>query len=174
MSSPTPTPEEGQHNTGERNVLATTAQPWSNHIRLTLLWLLCFVLACLLLLSYGLMRDGEHHRYLTFGEALSLFPGLLALYSAYIGGILAFWYVRPFPRITSHGADRFRFFLAVLCTIMFNGFVVGALSAGYWNTDGVGSLDNLMEATLRVAKEGSWVVAPVMAFYFGCKESLGT
>ena len=136
---------------------------------LTVGWLTFLILNCAIVLGYGFLHDAQGIRYAEPADALASLPPLLTLYGGYIGGILAFWFLQPFPKIRAHKWDRVRLGLGIACSLLLNVFVTLMLLAGFWQAEYVGSLEDLVGGAVMLGQRLSFVVAPVTAFYFGTK-----
>ena len=94
---------------------------------------------------------------------------VFTLYGLYLGGILLFWFGKPFPktRLPILGVERSRFWIAVGCTVLFNLGYILLLARAHFVTDANVVKD--LEDAVRLAEYTSWIVAPANAYYFGTK-----
>ena len=135
---------------------------------LTLVWLLSFAAALAVLESYVHVKTPEGKRYLVEEDRNDLLPPILTTYGLYLGGILAFWFIKPIRPPKWSGAKA-RFLIAMLCTILFNAAIVFLLSQSYFVPEGRRDVGADVETAKSVMKWLSFIVAPVNAFYFGSK-----
>ena len=136
---------------------------------LTAIWFAGFVTALAIIESYVQLRDENGYRYVLPGERLPLMKPVLITYSAYLAGILGFWFLKPFQAPRTDRATRVRFVLALGCTLLFNLVVAYLLAEGYFVPTGTVTAAGCAERAETWVKYASFLVAPVNAFYFGSK-----
>ena len=140
-------------------------------IILTAIWFASFVIALAIIESYVQLRDENGYRYILPSERMPLMKPMLITYSAYLAGILAFWFLKPFQAPKTDRATRVRFILALGCTLLFNLVIAYLLAEGYFVPKGTVTAADCAERAETWAKYASFLVAPVNAFYFGSKMS---
>lgn len=136
---------------------------------LTLLWLTSFLVCVFIVESYIHIKSPRGKLYLLPDDRLDCLRPLSVLYSCYLAGILAFWFLRPFNSAVSDQADRTRFIIAVICTVIFNGYILFILSQGFVSSSTNGNILKDVDTAVGMAKYLSFIVAPVNAYYFGMK-----
>jgi hypothetical protein len=97
---------------------------------------------------------------------------VVTVYLSYLGGMLLFVFGSRWTKKASESDDLFRYILALICTLLFNGMFLYILSRPL-----AGSVNNLLiqnsaSRACTQAHNWSFLVAPIMAFYFGKKPSL--
>lgn len=137
---------------------------------LTAIWLLSFLTGIAILESYvGRLTpfQGAEVQILTADDRQAVLAPLFAIYGGHISAILAFWYLKPCPPLGKDAISRFRVLLAVVCTIVFNGWILYMLLQGYF-----GAADRVMRDVQTAVKTAGWMsilVAPINTYYFGAK-----
>ena len=147
------------------------SNPLRARLVLTFLWLLSLTLALAVVESYVHVLTAEGKRYILPEDRDEVFPRLLKGYGAYIAGVLAFWFLRPFSPPKSDTADKHRFWIALTCTLLFNCAVLFFLTECYFVSPSQRNFGADADTSLGLMKWLSFVVAPVNAFYFGSKSS---
>jgi hypothetical protein len=143
----------------------------SHALILTLTWLAAFVIGLLLLEAYIHRRTPQGLRLLLPEDRMDVMRPWIVFYTFYLGGILAFWYTKPFKAPRTSKAEKIRFALALLCTVIFNGTLLWLvaqthLSPGEPGHDVLADVDT----ATGIAKYMSFIVAPANLYYFGLKE----
>jgi len=138
---------------------------------LTCVWLLSLVLAIVVVESYVHTLTPEGKKYILPEDRNEILPRLLKGYGAYIAGVLAFWFVRPFSPPKSRAGDRYRFWIALTCTAFFNAAILFVLMGTYFASASQRDLNADADTALGLMKWLSFLVVPVNAFYFGTKSS---
>ncbi|PSK89546.1 hypothetical protein [Taibaiella chishuiensis] len=138
---------------------------------LTIVWLASFVLCLCLVESFFYFKNGDGIPFLLSDDRVAAWRPVRNLYFPYLSGVLAFWFIRPFPPAKTLQAGKRRFTLAICCTLLFNVIVLFIISQVYWNyQEGTNAIENINDA-VTMAAWFSFVVAPVNAFYFGGSSS---
>ena len=146
----------------------------TERVTLTFFWLLSFLLSLIMVELYvgrTVLYHGDMLMVLLEDDRLEAMGPVFAIYSGHLAAILGFWFVKPFKPVKSDGAERVRFWLAVVCTLIFNGWVLYMIGRGH-----LGSVQAVMQdlkTAVKIATSISVVVAPVNAFYFGAKARMG-
>jgi len=133
-------------------------------LALTIVWLAAFLISLGLVLLHQLKGD------ISQAVSLNCIERLAALFSAYLAGMLGFWYLKPFPAARTKRGDSIRFWLAMVCAVVFNGMIllyVGRAHVTYQPGD-PDVLDNV-KAAVQIAGWLSFLVAPANLYYFGLK-----
>ncbi len=139
-------------------------------VLLTAIWLSSFLLALLVLESYIHVRDDEGIRILLPEDRWAVMRPIILLYSTYLSGILAFWFLRPFKSPMTDAAARVRFTLAGICTVLFNAVILYMLLQEYlFSGSGQHLIVNQVDTAVKIAAALSFVVGPANAYYFGMK-----
>lgn len=139
-------------------------------IVLTAIWLGSFLLALILVEGYigkTVMIDGAAIKVLLAEDRLDAMKPIFTIYSAYLAAILGFWFAKPFKPTPSDRARRVRFGLAVVCTVIFNGWILYMIGLGHLGHPA--AVMATIQSTVQIAAWISVVVAPVNAYYFGSK-----
>jgi hypothetical protein len=132
---------------------------------LTVLWLGAFLVCIGLVELYLSRRDAAGLLALLPEDRVPALKPLASLYGAYLAGILAFWFTKPFKAPRKDARRRFQFALALACTLIFNGIVVYLVARGHlWREGNV--IDDILTAT-KLAALLSFIVGPVNLYYFG-------
>jgi hypothetical protein len=134
---------------------------------LTCVWLIAFLIA-LLLIELMIHYENEDGLLLLLEEdRLGTMKPVIQIYAGYLGGLLAFWFLRPFPKAKTDEAERFRFRLALACTAFFNLVVIYMIArAIIWQNM---PMEDYLSQTTTLAALLSFLVAPVNLYYFGMK-----
>lgn len=127
-------------------------------------------LACLLFLEMFVHIDVNGVTLLVPEDRVGVMGPVFGIYTAYLTGILGFWYTRPFKPARSDARDTFRFALALVFTVVFNAGIVYLIGGRLVLAD-VGALSTNLETANTWAAWLSAPVAIVNAHYFGTKES---
>jgi hypothetical protein len=138
---------------------------------LTTIWLLAFVIALLVTESYLHTTTEDGIPFLFPEDRMDCMRPLIYLFGGYIGGILAFWFLKPFNKPKSGRVETVRFWIATTCTALFVIVLLYFVSYGYFfGTEG-GSIVELMGTGTKMAGMMSFLVAPANVYYFGMKAS---
>jgi hypothetical protein len=71
----------------------------------------------------------------------------MILYGSYLSGIIAFWFLKPFPPPQNDQAARARFMIALVCTAIFNLIILYSVSQIHlWGGGTTTVLDNVSSA----------------------------
>lgn len=100
-------------------------------------------------------------------DRLPTMKPMILLYGSYLAGILAFWFLRPFRMPRAGGADRQRFWIAMACTLLFNGSIVYLVARAHLRPGAIVADD--VDGAAKLALWLSFVVAPINFHYFGMK-----
>lgn len=138
---------------------------------LTCIWLLSLILAVVVVESYVHVLTPEGKKYILPEDRNDALPRLLKGYAAYIAGVLAFWFVRPFSPPKSQAGDRYRFWIALTCTVFFNAAILFVLTETYFASASQRDFSADVDTAIGLMKWLSFLVVPVNAFYFGTKNS---
>lgn len=136
--------------------------------KLTILWILFFLSALMLCESYIHTKRDEIY-FITSSERIIFIKSLSILYSPYIGGIIAFWFIKPFNEPKTEVAAKLRFRLALILTLIFNILLLFILAQAYFSEE-VHIVDDI-DSAVKIGGILSFLVGPVNAFYFGTKTS---
>lgn len=134
---------------------------------LTGVWLVSFLIA---LLMIELMINRENADGLVFlleEDRLDAMMPVIKIYTGYLVGLLAFWFLRPFPKARTDRAERVRFRLAMACTVFFNLLVIYMVARGVVFPRML--IDGYLQQATTLAALLSFLVAPVNLYYFGMK-----
>ena len=146
------------------------------HIRkyLTSTWLTAFLLSLVIVNSYvgRLVQTGGYTEYVVPpGDRWDCVQPLILLYSAYLVGILAFWFTRPFAAVKKNPAAITRAAIAVSCTVFFNLVVIYLVSLSYLLPSDPTPVVENVKLAVKAAGALSFIVAPINFYYFGMKMS---
>lgn len=136
---------------------------------ITIIWLAAFILSILIVESY-VHTQTDDGVYILFAEdRLACMKPLMVLFSSYLGGILAFWFLKPFKQPKIDPTEKIRFWIATSCTLVFVLVVLYFVSyAHIVGIDEGGVLGNI-NTGISVAQMMSFIVAPINFYYFGLK-----
>jgi hypothetical protein len=140
-------------------------------LALTIVWLLSLILTVVLVESYVHALTPEGKRYILPEDRDEILPRLLKGYGAYIASVLAFWFVQPFSGPKSNRRDKYRFWIALTCTLFFNCAILFVLAECYFASAIQRNFGASADTALGLMKWLSFLVVPVNAFYFGTKSS---
>jgi hypothetical protein len=101
-------------------------------------------------------------------DVVDVLKSVLAIYGAYLGGIIAFWFAKPFTPKRSPAHDRVRFWIALIGAVVVNLAFLGWLSIGYWNSSA--RLEDILAAR-NVMIWLAFLVAPANLYFFGVRVS---
>ena len=136
---------------------------------ITVIWLLAFILSILIVESYIHTQTSDGLNFLFAEDRLSCMKPLMVLFSSYLGGILSFWFLKPFKKSKIDAMEKIRFWIATSCTLVF--VLVVLYFVSYVHIVGIdegGVLSNI-NMGISVAKMMSFIVAPINFYYFGLK-----
>ncbi len=135
---------------------------------LTVLWIIFFLAALGVCESYiHVLKDGKV--YMTFTERPLYLKPICLLYGPYIAGILAFWFLNPFPPAQTEIAARYKMIIAFSVTIIFNLLFIYIISQAYLTNRSDSNIIDDVDFAIKMAAWLSFLVAPVNAYYFGTK-----
>ncbi|UVK80623.1 hypothetical protein LOY46_13560 [Pseudomonas sichuanensis] len=119
--------------------------------------------------SYAFVHDDNGVLFLHWDESTRVLKAVFAVYATYLGGILVFWFLKPFTaRKNNQTLERVRFSIAWLGAVIINLAFLGWLLVGYWYSGA--QLANIMEAS-NVVIWLSFLVAPANIYYFGLRSA---
>jgi len=133
------------------------------------IWLTAFILSLLIVESYVHTKSSEGLQILFPEDRLATMKPLMSIFGVYLGAILTFWFTKPFNPSASDTAEKVRFWLATLCTLVF--VMVLLYFVAYTHLFGPGDVtvvENIITGT-KVAALMSFIVAPINLYYFGMK-----
>ncbi|MCC6670316.1 MAG: hypothetical protein IT458_04600 [Planctomycetes bacterium] len=136
---------------------------------LTVIWLVGFLLSIALAELYLHRRDADGLRILLPEDRLPVMQPVFLFFGGYLGGILGFWFLRPFKSAKSDEAERFRFFLALVCTLIFVLTFVFFVAYVHLFGPEEGGVRAHVGTGVTICGWMSFVVAPVNLYYFGMK-----
>lgn len=119
-------------------------------------------------LCYLLVRDGTEVPLLVWHDVVDVLKSVLAVYGAYLGGIIAFWFAKPFTPKRSPAHDRIRFWIALSGAVVVNLAFLGWMSIGYWSSSA--RLEDILAAKNAMIWL-AFVVAPANLYFFGVRAS---
>lgn len=138
-----------------------------NRILLTCVWMIGFLIALLLIELTINLENANGLVFLLEEDRLDAMKPVIGIYTGYLAGLLAFWFLRPFPKPKSGRGERFRFRLALVCTVFFNLVVIYMIARGIvWPQM---LIDGYLQQATSLAALLSFLVAPVNFYYFGTK-----
>lgn len=101
-----------------------------------------------------------------FGHVALVLNSVSVIYAAYLGGIIVFWFSKPFKVRRSSSRDQIRFWIALVGAVIVNMAYIAGLSIGYW--DSGARLDDIIDARDLVLWL-SFIVAPANLYFFGIR-----
>lgn len=139
----------------------------NTRFQLTLIWLASFVIV-LLMIELTINRENAQGLvFLLEEDRLDAMKPVIGIYAAYLAGLLAFWFIKPFAKAGTGKGERLRFRLALGCTLFFNLVVIYMVARGIlWPRM---LIDGYLEQAATLAGFLSFLVAPVNLYYFGMK-----
>lgn len=149
--------------------LARLTQHLVSHVRvyLTWIWLVCFFVSLLIVNSYVGRIAPNGKQMVPEDDRLDCLQPLIFLYSAYLTGILAFWFKKPVRRPAKDSAARVT--IALACTTLLALSIVYCVSLNYLNSADSTSVEDNVKLAVKIASALSFIVAPVNFYYFGMK-----
>jgi hypothetical protein len=139
---------------------------------LSFIWLVSLALSVCVIESYVHATTRDGYKFILPEDRDDQLPKVLAAYGAYIGGILIFWFIKPFPNTSSEAIEKYRGPIAYFCTIFFNAVIVYFLFGCYLSKPENRNFAEDCRIAINCFKWLSFIVAPVNAFYFGTKERI--
>lgn len=133
------------------------------------IWLGGFILSLVILESYIHNTTAEGLSYLLPEDRLPTVTPLAALFGTYLGGILSFWFLKPFKPSPSDHAENVRFWLATICTMIFVCVILYFVGYTYLFGPGESTVTENINTGSKVAALISFIVAPINFYYFGIK-----
>ncbi len=139
---------------------------------LTVIWMLSMLIAIvgIELYVHRIAPNGE--RFLLPEDRLEVMQNVCIFYGSYLGGILTFWYFRPFPAGRSDSIERARFAIALAGTVILNVIVVAFCWQIHVPGSQAGSIFESVNTGLKLAGYLSFLVGPANLYYFGIKPKL--
>jgi hypothetical protein len=140
-----------------------------SHVRvyLTWIWLVSFFVSLLIVNSY-VGRIAPNGKYVVPpDDRLDCLQPLIFLYSAYLAGILAFWFKKPVRRPTKDSPARV--VIALACTALFALAIIYCVSLNYLNSADSTNVKENVKLAVKIASALTFIVAPVNCYYFGMK-----
>lgn len=136
---------------------------------LTVIWLCCFAASVLVVNSY-VGRIGENGIYLVPpDERWDCLQPLVLLFSGYIGGILAFWFIKPFKPHKQDVASAARSVIALACTLGFAIVILYLVAQPQFHPDQSIPIAKVATDAALIASKLSFLVAPINFYYFGMR-----
>ena len=133
-------------------------------LSLTVIWFLGLLASIGVVLSYSFVTNDAAIPLLLWSDVALVLKSVLAIYAAYLGGIIVFWFAKPFRAHRPGPRDSIRFGIALVGTFIVNGAYIAGLSIGYW--DRAARLGDIIDARNLVFWL-SFVVAPANLYFFG-------
>jgi hypothetical protein len=137
------------------------------------IWLTGFVLSLVILESYIHLTTSDGLSYLLPEDRLPSLQPLATLFGVYLGGILSFWFLKPFKASPSDRAENVRFWFATLCTLIFVGVILYFVAYTYLFGPGETTVTENIVTGSKIAGLLSFIVAPANFYYFGMKPGAG-
>jgi hypothetical protein len=135
---------------------------------LTLVWFAGMLASVGVTLSYMRSVSTTGVPLLLWADVSQVLKSCFAVYAAYLGGIIVFWFAKPFNARRESSRDQIRFWLAMVGAVIVNGAYVAGLSIGYWNS--AARLDDIIDARNLVLWL-SFIVAPANLYFFGMRRT---
>lgn len=132
---------------------------------LTCVWFAGMFVSMAVVIGYLAAHDAKGVPLLVWADVVHILQTVLAVYAIYLGGIIAFWFTRPF-KLKAGARDRIRFRVALLGTVVINIVYVAGLSIGYWDCGA--RIEDIVGARQVVAWL-SFIVGPANVYYFGIR-----
>jgi hypothetical protein len=110
-----------------------------------------------------------HQRDLLPQARLDVMKYVCIFYGSYLGGILTFWYFRPFRPGASESLERVRFAIALAGTVILNFVVVAFCWKMHLPESPQGNVLESVTTGLKLAGYLSFLVGPANLYYFGIK-----
>jgi len=137
---------------------------------LTFTWLIFFVGILLLIESFFRFKDKDGITLLIPEDRTACWGPVRSLYFPYLGAIVAFWFIRPLPAPRNDEAMKQRFILALIFSVLFNLIIIYFMAqiyiSGNQNTNIVADIGT----AVKVGAWFSFIVGPIITFYFGAKQ----
>lgn len=136
---------------------------------LTAIWLGAFAIGLALVEGLVWAENADDYRYILPQQRVEHMMPLIQVYSAILAGILAFWFLEPFKPVPSDTADRARFRIALICTLIFNGLVLVMVVGIYVGTSAATHALDVLHNVRAISAVLGFLVAPINFYYFGMK-----
>ncbi len=140
---------------------------------ITAIWLTGFIISLLIVESYVHTHTRAGVQLLFPEDRLPCMTTLVEIFGAYIGGMLAFWFVKPFKPAKTDAAEKIRFGLALTCSLLFVLTLLFFVSYVHIFGPGENSVQQNIVTGRKLAVLLSFIIAPVNLYYFGMKVKLG-
>lgn len=136
---------------------------------LTLVWFVGMLASAGVTIAYMSARDAAGIPLLAWPDVVEVLKSVSTVYATYLGGIIVFWFAKPFGARRSTSRDRIRFWIALVGALVVNGAFIAWLSVGYWNANA--QLNDIVGAR-NVVMWLSFIVAPANFYFFGMRSEV--
>jgi hypothetical protein len=146
-----------------------------SRVILTSLWLAAFIIQLGVMVQYTRCSpSGTCVPPLLSSQLVQTAQPIIVLFGGHLAVVLGFWFLRPFKPPATDTAERFRFVIALVCTLLFLGVVILLAAGGLFpRADQTVMVKSHVDDAVKVGEWMSFLVAPVNAFYFGAKDAGG-
>jgi hypothetical protein len=135
---------------------------------LTLVWFGGMLASVATSISYMWVTDASNVPLLAWPDVVEVLKSVFVVYASYLGGIIMFWFTKPFKTQRETDRDGIRFWIAFIGASLVNAAYVAWLSAGYWVA---GATLNDIVGARNIVIWLSFIVAPANLYFFGMRLS---
>lgn len=135
-------------------------------LALTFVWFAGMLVSTGVALSYMSSTNSNGVPLLLWTDVTLVLKSVFAIYATYLGGIIIFWFAKPFKVQRGSSRDQIRFWIALVGALVVNAAYASGLSIGYWNSGA--RLDDIIDARSLVLWL-SFIVAPANLYFFGIR-----
>jgi hypothetical protein len=133
---------------------------------LTGIWFVGMLASASVAVSYMLVKNGAGVPLLGWLDVSDILKSIFAVYASYLGGMVAFWFVKPFKPRQGTLLEHIRFWIALVGAVTINAAYVARLLVGYWDAGAQYSdILNSKDIVLWM----SFIVAPANLYFFGIR-----
>lgn len=133
---------------------------------LTVVWFVGMLASASVAISYMLVKDKAGVPLLGWLDVSDVLKRVFSVYAAYLGGMMVFWFKKPFKPRQGTLLEHIRFWIALVGAVTINAAYVARLLVGYWDADAQYSdILNAKDIVLWM----SFIVAPANLYFFGIR-----
>ena len=139
---------------------------FSDRFYLFLVWFLGYFLCNMALYCIVYFCDG-----ISFSDVSDEIDKISVIFVPYLGTIIAFWYIKDALDRVQEDSNRVLFIVAILCSILFNIAVVASIPVALSPVEMASITKEHVHSSFNIAQKVaasfSFIVGPVIGFYFG-------
>lgn len=133
---------------------------------LTFVWFVGMLASASAAISYMLVTDRANVPLLSWQDVSGVLKSVLAVYASYLGGIIVFWFLKPFKPHQGTLLERIRFWIALVGAVTINAAYIARLLVGYWDA---GAQYSDIMSSKEIVLWLSFIVAPANLYFFGIR-----